>query len=175
MNESNAPELARFAELDAKPMVPRIAGWLSHEQGLRFLFEGEGHLRYDRPIRRRADWLEIGAQNAVGFAALEASVDILLELGTPQIHHHIQAWLDQLEPGLLERGFTSLRAADPQARSGILSVRAPEGRDLLALSRSLNQQGIAITTPDGKLRFSPHWPNSPSEVERVLDAVDASL
>ena len=38
-------------------LVPRVAGWLSHEDGLRFLFEGEGHLRYDRPIRRRADWL----------------------------------------------------------------------------------------------------------------------
>ncbi|MEC7948318.1 MAG: aminotransferase class V-fold PLP-dependent enzyme, partial [Myxococcota bacterium] len=34
-------------------MRPRVAGWLSHEDPVRFLFEGPGELRYDRPIRRR--------------------------------------------------------------------------------------------------------------------------
>ena len=55
-------------------MVPRLASWLSHEDGLGFLFDGAGHLRYDRPIRQRADWIEVGAQNTIGFAALEAAV-----------------------------------------------------------------------------------------------------
>ena len=155
-------------------LVPRVAGWLSHEDGLRFLFEGEGHLRYDRPIRRRADWLEIGAQNTVGFAALEASVDILIALGIPTIHRHILRWCDALEAPLLARGFRSLRAPSIEARAGILSVRAPPGRDVLSIARHLNHAGVAVTAPDGKLRFAPHWPNAIDEVAQVIEAIDLS-
>ena len=31
-------------------LSPNTAGWISHENGFQFLFEGAGHLRYDRPI-----------------------------------------------------------------------------------------------------------------------------
>ncbi|HEY8377017.1 MAG TPA: aminotransferase class V-fold PLP-dependent enzyme [Nannocystis sp.] len=160
----------RLAELR-----PRVAGWLSHEDGLRFLLEGAGHLRYDRPIRRRADFVEGGATSTVGCAALEAALGLITQLGPAEIFAHVQAYLDALEAGLVDRGFVSLRAREPAARSCILSVLPPNPGDVLGLQRELAERGVACSTPDGLLRFAPHWPNHIDEVPFVLAAVDAAL
>jgi selenocysteine lyase/cysteine desulfurase len=151
---------------------PVVAGWMSHEDCAAFLFEGEGHLRYDRPIRRRADFLEVGAMPTIGFAALGASVALLRQLGVPAVFEHVSSILDDLEAGLAELGFESLRASSPAQRSGILGVRPPAaGPDLGALWKGLGERGIACSTPDGVLRFAPQWPNDRGQVPHVLEAV----
>ena len=159
---------ARHAELHA-----RVAGWLSHENAAAFLFEGPGQLRYDRPLLGGPAAFEIGAQNTVGFAALEASVEILLEIGVPAIHAHVQSILDEVEPTLTDRGFTSLRSADPTRRSTIASFAPPEDTDLTALHAHLAEAGIACAIPDGLLRISPHWPNDRQQVGHFATALDA--
>ncbi len=153
-----------------RPLVPRLAGWLSHDDALRFLFEKDA-LRYDRPFKRGAAMFESGAINALGFAALDASVAGLAALGVPAIFAHVQRYHDALEPGLIERGFTSER--HETMRSGILAVRPPHGLDAAALARALRERGVACSSPDGRLRFAPHWPNALDEVPRVLCALDA--
>lgn len=154
---------------------PAIAAWLSHEDCASFLFEGEGHLRYDRPIRRRADFVEIGAMPAVGFAALGASVGLLEELGIDVIHRHVMAFQDRLEAGLVGLGCTSLRSADPARRSGILSVRPPAPHSSVTVWEKLRDRGVSCSVPDGVLRFSPHWPNDLGQVDEVLATVESVL
>jgi cysteine desulfurase / selenocysteine lyase len=156
-------------------MKPRVAGWLSHEDPVRFLFEGPGELRYDRPIRARADFLEVGAWATVGFAALEAAVCMLESLGIDAIYDHIQSWHDRIEPELEARGFESLRTDDPTGRSGLLCLRPPAHVHHATLHRGLEARGIACANPDAHLRLSPHWPNDVSEVPVVLSALDATL
>ncbi|MFO0757310.1 MAG: aminotransferase class V-fold PLP-dependent enzyme [Byssovorax sp.] len=154
---------------------PTVAGWLSHEEGLRFLFEGKGHLRYDRPIRKTASFLEGGNYNTAGLAALEASLDLILSIGVPAIYAHIQRYHDALEAGLVARGLKSLRQRDPARRSATLSVLPPEGVDVVLLHKEINARKVACALPDGVLRFTPHWPNAIDEVPAVLAVVDESL
>ncbi len=156
-------------------LVPRLAGWLSHEDGEKFLFEGKNRLRYDRPFKASVDVFEGSTCNAVGLAALEASAALLLELGIPAIFEHVTRYLDELELGLSARGFRTLRARDPRYRSGILAVDAPPGSDNLKLAGALRQAGVIVSVPDGFLRFAPHFPNAVSEVEEVLAAIDSAL
>src|SRR5262249_39162582 len=139
---------------------PSTAGWMSHRGAFDFLNLGGGHLRYDRPLRDAADVFEGGNLGAASFAALEASVELIAELGVSAIFDHVQRGHDALEPERVARGFTSERAPNPAARSGILSVRPPAGVDLALLRRELLAAGIATAIPDGRLRFSPHWPNA---------------
>lgn len=153
-------------------LVPRTAGWLSHEEPLRFLTEGAGHLRYDRPIRGDVTYFEGGAQNGVGLAALEAALAPIEALGVPRIFEHVQGYLDELEAGLLERGFRSERSAEPSRRSATLSVVPPAELELNRLASGLSARGVVVSTPDGRLRFAPHWPNALDEVPRVLAALD---
>lgn len=152
---------------------PHVAGWLSHEDPVAFLLRGPGLLRYDRPIRKRADLFEGGNVNNAGLAGLLASLEILLALGTPAIFAHVGSILDPLEAGLRERGFRSLRAEDPRQRSTILSVEPPPGVPVVRLHGELAARRVGCSTPDGLLRFSPHWPNDAGQVGAVLAAVDA--
>jgi len=158
----------------AGELVPRTAGWLSHEHAVRFLVE-PGQLRYDRPIRQRADFVEMGGASEVSLAAARASLDVLLGLGIPAILGHVGRYLDRLEPELVDRGFQSLRAREPSRRSGILSLEPPQDVELPRLAREIQARGVACATPDGALRFAPHWPNDLGEIPLVLEAVDGAL
>jgi cysteine desulfurase / selenocysteine lyase len=156
-------------------LVPRLAGWLSHEDPARFLVEGPGLLRHDRPIRARADFLEGGSASDLSRAALLAALEILLGLGIPAVQDHVGRYLDRLEPALRERGFRSLRAPEPARRSGILSVEPPPGHAAASLARGLRERGVACATPDGALRLSPHWSNHEEEIPRLLRALDEAM
>jgi cysteine desulfurase/selenocysteine lyase len=157
----------------AAALRPNVAGWLSHEDGIGFLFNGEGHLKHDRPLKKSIDFIEGGNTNAAGFAGLEAAVDLILQLGVEAIFAHVTAYNTALEAGLGARGFTSLRAKDPRFRSGSLGVKPPPGISVLELHHQLHSRGVACAVPDGVLRFSPHWPNALAEVEVILAEIDA--
>jgi cysteine desulfurase/selenocysteine lyase len=163
-----APE--RLASLE-----PRLASWLSHEEGLRFLFDGSGHLRYDRPFIREALVLEGGMQSMVHNAALDAALDALEGLGVESIYDHVNQWHDALEPHLAPLGLESVRASDASGRSGTLSCRLPQRVVIAELLESLSASGVAVSSPDGYLRFAPHWPNHLDEVPKVVDALRLAL
>ena len=156
----------------AAELRPNTAGWLSHEEGLRFLFEGPGHLRYDRPIKRSVDFLEGGNYNTAGLAGLEASLDLIQQLSVPAIHEHVNGYLDVLEAGLVARGFKSLRNPDARYRSCTLGLLPPAGVSVVDLQRELGVRGVACALPDGVLRFTPHWPNNVSEIPFVFASID---
>lgn len=154
---------------------PVVAGWASCEDAFDFLSRGPGYLRYDRPIRQRADFVEGGGFSVVGYAALAESVELLLGLGVDAVFDHVSRYLDALEPGIVDRGFRSLRSEDPDARSAILGVLPPPGVDVVRLQQELGRRGVACAIPDGVLRFAPHWPNDPAEIDFVLGALDQAL
>lgn len=154
---------------------PRIAGWLSVEEPLDFLFSGTPTMRYDKRVRARADHVEVGAPNALGFAALEAGLAPLLDLGPATILAHVQSMHDALEGPLVERGLRSLRAPLASARSGILSFDPPPKLDPVRLVAVLGEEGLSVSIPDGRLRLSPHWCNGLDQVLAVLAAFDRAL
>jgi cysteine desulfurase/selenocysteine lyase len=159
----------------ARALLPRTAGWLSHEDGTRFLFAGSGHLRYDLPLKQTAQMLEGGSSSTIGFAGLDAAVAPILELGTSAIFDHVSRYLDALEQGVVARGFSSRRALAPEARSGILSLEPPDGLSATDLVMQLRGRGVYASMPDGLLRFAPHFPSALSEIETVLTALDEAI
>jgi cysteine desulfurase / selenocysteine lyase len=152
-----------------------LAGWTGHEDAFAFLTNGPGQLRYDRPIVRSATFVEQGALSVVGIAALGASLMTLLSLGIDTIFEHVTAYLDRLEPALVALGCESVRAPDLARRSASLSVRLPAGKVLADVSRKLLAQGVCASTPDGLLRFSPHFANSLDELPYVIASARAAL
>jgi selenocysteine lyase/cysteine desulfurase len=172
------PEGAGFlyvAERCSGTLEPRLAGWLGHENSVAFLMGDEPRLRYDNPLQRGAPALEIGTSNVIGLAGLGASLELLAQLSVPAIHSHVNAYLDALEAGLITRGFHSRRANAPELRSTLLSMAVPGDVRLSKLAAALRERGVVCNTPDGLMRFAPHWPNAHDEVPEVLDAVDEAL
>lgn len=171
-------EGAGFAVVRAQlfgQLRPRTAGWLSHQDGELFLFKGEGHLRYDRPLLSQPRVFEGSTANAAGLVALEAGLELLRALGPSAISEHVQRYHDALEPQLETLGFRSLRASDPSLRSAIVSYRPPEGVDVTSLFGRLSARGVRISIPDGLVRIAPHFANSLSEIEGVTDAFVTAL
>lgn len=155
-------------------LVPRLAGWLGHENALSFLFDGPGHLRTDRPLRAAADVVEQGALSGASFAALQASVELLASIGVDDIFAHAQRWHDAAEGELEAMGFRSRRARFVEGRSASLCFVPPDGVSLASLHRALLARGVVASTPDGHLRLAPHWPNALDEVPLVVDAIAAA-
>ena len=156
---------------------PQQAGWLSLEEPLDFLFANHSSLKSDKEIRQEMSAFEGGAQSAVAYAALEASVDVLSQFGVERIHRYIQDLLDPLEASLKDRGFHSYRLKDSQRQSCILSVLPPseDPKSVTEWVEALKQHNITITQPDGCLRFSPHWPNHIGQVSMIIAAIDELL
>ena len=163
------------AERCAASLRPRLAGWLGHEKPVAFLTGDSAQLRYDNPLKRGAPALEIGTSNVIGLAALGASTELNSALGGPEIHAHAEGYIDRLDDGLVARGFESHRAKVPALRSSLLGVAIPSDVALSKLAAALRDRGVVCNTPDGLMRFAPHWPNSHDEVPEVLDAIDAAL
>ncbi|MET0286577.1 MAG: aminotransferase class V-fold PLP-dependent enzyme [Polyangiales bacterium] len=152
-----------------------MAGWTGHEDAFRFLSEGPGLLRHDRPIVRCASFVEQGAQSVVGIAALGASLHTLLSLGVDAIFAHVSAYLDALEPHLIELGCSSVRSTEVAQRSATLSVTLPRSHTLSEVAQALRTQGISVSTPDGHLRFAPHFANALEEIPLVVRALERAL
>lgn len=161
-------------ELQAK-LSPYTAGWLSHTHATDFLFHGAGHLRTDRGFRQDAAVFEGGTQSLLSLAALGASVPLLCQLTPAAIFEHVGGYLDRLEPELVELGFRSLRARSRELQSAALCVVPPGHTSVQAVAATLRNAGVAVATPDGNLRFSPHFPNSYDEIPTVVAALKAAV
>ncbi len=158
----------------ARTLRPHLAGWLSHDDAFGFLLRGPGLLSHDKGFRDDAGLVEGGTPSAAGYAALEASLDVLLGLGVANVYAHVNAYLDGLEAALVERGFRSLRGANAGQRSCILGT-IPPTHDAPWWSKELADRGVMTSCPDGVLRFAPHWPNDLArELPAVCDAVDSA-
>jgi len=160
---------------DSRTLVPRTAGWLSHEDAIRFLMRGPGELRYDRPIKTGIDFLEGSSSSSLSLTALDASLDAILAVGVERIWAKVSRYLDRLEQGLVERGLVTLRAPQAEARSGILSFEPPAPLPAAEVVAGLKARGVTASTPDGLVRFAPHYPNAEDEVPEVLAALDEVL
>ncbi len=154
---------------------PYTAGWLSHTHATDFLFMGAGHLKTDRELRPDAAVFEGGTQSLLALAALGATVPLLRQMGPLAIFDHVSNYLDRLEEGLLELGFRSLRATNRERQSTLLCVVPPEYTTTAFVAGELRRAGVSVATPDGNLRFSPHFPNGLGEIPHVLTAVEAAL
>lgn len=151
-----------------------MAGWLSHVDGARFLFEPD-QLREGRPLVAAPRVFEAGTSSSLAAAAMLAGVRMCAEADPARTFAHIQAWHDEAEVALRELGFTSERAPEPERRSGILSFSPPDGVTVAGLSVALAERGVVVTTPDGRLRVAPHAWTPLDRVEVLVDAVRDAL
>lgn len=131
-------------------------------------FDGpERKLDYRDDARR----FDSGAYNVPGIRALGASVQLLLEVGAEEIQWRLKQLTDQLVEGLRGKDWRTFSPRTPSEWSGIVSF-ASDKHDLRALQRHLRDEfKIVLAVRQGRLRASPHFYNSPDEVEQLVDAL----
>ncbi len=140
---------------------PVILGW--HSVKNRFDFEN-----YDFRLSPDARRYEPGSMNTVGLSAFNASMELLLSVGVDRIWERVRGLTDRIIEKTRENGFELLSPDLPEERSGIVTFRVP-GVDNGALWKALMARKAVCSHRAGGIRLSPHFYNTPEEVDRIFE------
>jgi selenocysteine lyase/cysteine desulfurase len=145
---------------------PTIAGWAS--------FRGtDDYTRltaYDPQPWGDARRFEVITLPLQDFVAMNASVDLLLEIGIPAIATHVRRISEPLVRWA-ESGRGTITSPVGDRASAITCVR-PHG-DVVAAHGRLVASGVTCSLREGSIRLSPHLFNTVEEIERVVELLEA--
>ncbi len=121
------------------------------------------------PTARR---FECGSPNMLGIHALSASVSLLLDIGIETIEALLIERIDYLRERIEQHAELEwLGPARSALKSGIVVFRHKTIPNL-ALYHYLMQQQVICALRGAGIRFSPHFYNSPEQIDRALAIID---
>ncbi|HEY6059722.1 MAG TPA: aminotransferase class V-fold PLP-dependent enzyme [Gemmatimonadales bacterium] len=144
---------------------PAMIGWMAFEGTDDFsrLTEYNPTFRADA---RRFEMITLPYQDFYGFTQ---SVELLLEIGIPEIaevtrslHDPILAWADA-------HGMRVVSPRDERHRSAILCIAPTEPVEAY---HAIKRARIVCSLREGAIRLSPHCYNTVGEMEKVLDVLE---
>ncbi len=103
--------------------------------------------------------------------ALAASIELLLEVGVDRTEAYLDDLLDPVRQWVREH--PSVHARSPLEgphRSAILSFTTP---DTGATFQRLEDAGVVASLREGAIRIAPHFYNTPADIARVLEVLEA--
>lgn len=119
-------------------------------------------------VARSARRFECGSPNMLGIFALSASLELIEEIGQTEISERLLALTGYLTEALSEDAtITLLSPREEHRRAGIVTFR-PTQVDCAALVEALKRRGVICAYRGGGVRFSPHFYNTPEQLERAL-------
>lgn len=140
---------------------PNAFGWRSHRD-----WRNVDNLHHGVPeLTGSAEKYEAGSVSSSLLYALEASVDLMLEIGPEAIEERV---LDLA--GKTRRLLRELGACVEDFPSPIVAARF-EGRDVSALARALKEQRVLAAARRGHLRVSPHFYNNEQDLNTLAAAL----
>ena len=146
-------------------LQPNVVGWRSHRD-----WRNVDNLHHGVPeLSDTAEKYEGGFLAFPSLYAMEASVDLILEIGPEAIEQRV------LELAAATRGILcQLGASVADNNSQVVAARF-ENRDVSALARALQEQRVLVAARRGNLRVSPHLYNNEQDLEVFGRALRALL
>ncbi len=142
---------------------PTEVGWFTVENP-------EEYLNYRYVPKKDAGKFECGAPNVVGICGMAASMELLLEVGIPNIERRILRLTDQLCEGLEKERYEVYSSRKEGEKSGIV-LFSSQRHSADELHRLLLERNIVTAVRYGRVRVSPHFYNTPEEIEKVIEAL----
>lgn len=144
---------------------PPYSGWLSVDWKAEF----SDLMRYNLTPRTGPSKYEIGTYAFQDWRALNASVDIIRSFDRQQVWEHIRSLLDRLVEYLKsDERYRLVTTMEPNRRSGILTFKAENPK---ALYDYLLAKNFVISYRERAIRVSPHFYNSPDEIDKLIAAL----
>ncbi len=118
---------------------------------------------------------EPGSNNLLGIFALSASLSLIEELGIDWIERELQHKVSYLMQRLTELGNVRLiTPAHPRQRAGIVAFNVI-GTTPQILYQQLMQNQVICALRGGAIRFSPHYYNSVTQIDKSLDILSSFI
>ncbi|MGC4054833.1 MAG: aminotransferase class V-fold PLP-dependent enzyme [Paludibaculum sp.] len=163
-----APNGVAFMAVSARQrerMEPLSIGWRSHHD-----WRNVDNLHLGTPsLVQSAEKYEGGMLPSSLLYGLEASVDLMLELGPESIEKRVLDLASQTRAALRAIGGEPLPFDD----TAIVASRLP-GRDASEVARDLKQRNVMVSARHGLLRVSTHFYNDEQDIERLAAALKNS-
>jgi len=122
----------------------------------------------DLTWRDGARRFECGTLNTVGIYGLGAAVDLLLEVGIPNVAERVLDLTARLRSGLVAQGHSVFGPRARHEASGIVSFVPRRGTADRLLEWFLAHR-VQVAARGGMVRVAPHFYNTEEEIDRVLD------
>ena len=145
-----------------KSLRPEV-GWMN-------VINAQDYGNYDFTLRDDARRFECGTYNIPGILSFGASVKLIHEFGIENIWRRVEALTGRLCAGLASKGYQVVSSRAANESSGIVSFTHAK-LDHKAIVRQLQSQKITIVLREGRMRASPHFYNSPEQIDRLLAAL----
>ena len=120
---------------------------------------------YEIDLKTDASRFKIGSFNEFGVAAMEKSLELLLEIGIDNIQEHILNLTGYAADQLRNKDYRVISHFSPENRSGILSFN---GKNLMETYSKLLSKNIIISLRKDWIRISPHLFNNKDDIDRLL-------
>jgi len=102
---------------------------------------------------------------------LGAAIELLLEVGIDAIARRVLALTERLTAGVAAKGYRVVSSRRPGEASGIVAFTS-DRHDHNEIQRRLEaEHRIIIVVREGRLRSSPHFYNTPEEIDHLIDAL----
>lgn len=145
-----------------KQLEPAFVGWLS-------VVNAWDLMDYSFNIKSSASAFQTGTINTLGVYALNTSLKMLESFGYSRIENIVTDHTLFLRNKLSEEGLNLFPGQlEEKYFSGIVSFRHPDPEGLFDW---LNNRKIIVSLREGVIRLSPHFYNTTSEIERVIDSI----
>ena len=161
-----APEGAAIfycADEKREQLINTNIGWAS-------VVNPRDFLNYDLTQKPDATRFEEGSYNSVGLYGLTAAIDLLLDIGIPTIETHILELTAGLIAGLEARGYRVITPKKDLERAGIVIFESAQHTPA-EIYEMLHAENIITAERGSGIRVSPHFYNTTSEVERLLEVL----
>ena len=142
-------------------VAPSEVGWTTVRHSSDFS-------RRDFIWRDDARRYECGTLNTVGVYGQGAAVNLILEVGIPNIAERVLDLTDRLRSGLLAQGHSVFGPRAREEASGIVSFVPRQGGAEHLRERFLAHR-VEVAARLGMVRISPHFYNTEQEIDRVLE------
>jgi len=149
-------------------LEPVMLGWNSLADG--------GFDPRSTALKTSAARYEGGSYNMAGLLAFEASLELLLRLGTHRVGSPIAAAIlenvETIAAALSRRGFDTYLPAQ-NYRSGIMTTTWPGASlaDLNAARKHCIEQNVILSIRAGRVRISTHAYNNDDDIDRLVSAL----
>jgi kynureninase len=144
--------------------APAFTGWLARAHP--FAFDAD-----DAELRTDAMRMMNGTPAIPAYYAALAGLDIINAVGVDRIRARSRELSARLLARVDELGFASAAPRDPERLAGTVAVSVP---DALAVARTLKARDFIVDyRPGVGIRISPHFYNTPEEVDRIVAEISS--
>ena len=161
-----APEGAAIfycADERREQLINTNVGWAS-------VVNPRDFLNYDLTQKPDATRFEEGSYNSVGLYGLKAAIDLLHDIGIPAIKARVLELTARLITGLAAKGYRVITPKANADRAGIVIFES-ERHTPAEIYEMLYTENIITAERGSGVRVSPHFYNTTSEIERLLEVL----